>query len=39
MCWICGINAGTINYMTDRKQCQLICTGCENKDEVSMNDK
>ena len=38
-CWICGINHGTVKYITERRQIEWVCTGCENKEnEVDMDE-
>ena len=33
-CFICGINPGTEKYITERRQIQWICTGCDKKGDV-----
>ena len=39
ICWICGLNTGTIKYITDRRQIEFVCIGCEDKEiEVSMDE-
>ena len=39
LCFICGIGIGTVKYITERRQIEWVCTGCENKEiEVSNED-
>jgi len=39
LCFICGINTGTVKYITERRQIAWVCSGCENKEiEVNMDE-
>ena len=38
ICFICGINHGTLKYITPRRQIEWVCAGCDNK-EIEVNNE